>query len=180
MPGPSPTIRRATPADAAQLAEIAGRTFAETFGPHNRDEDMRHHLAEAYGEAQQRAELENPRVISLFSQVGDELAGYAQVRRSPTPACVPDVAPVELWRFYVDASYHGLGIAQAQMHAVEDAARELGGATLWLGVWERNERAIAFYRKCGFSDVGAQEFWLASDRQTDRVMVRALQTTRGT
>ena len=54
------------------------------------------------------------------------------------------------------------------------AARARGAGTLWLGVWERNPRGIAFYVKCGFRDVGSKPFLLGSDWQTDRVMVRPL------
>jgi RimJ/RimL family protein N-acetyltransferase len=57
---------------------------------------------------------------------------------------------------------------------VHDAAHELGGRTLWLGVWERNPRAIAFYEKCGFRDVGSHDFWVGNDCQTDRIMVTEL------
>jgi len=60
------------------------------------------------------------------------------------------------------------------MAAAIEAARELGGATLWLGVWEHNPRAIAFYAKCGFHDRGSQPFLVGSDLQNDRVMVRDL------
>jgi ribosomal protein S18 acetylase RimI-like enzyme len=135
---------------------------------------MAHHLALAYGEEQQGRELRDPSVISLICEIGGEPAGYAMVRRHPAPPCVSGVEPVELWRFYVDSPYHGRGVAQRLMRAVGDAARELGGEELWLGVWEHNPRAIAFYRKCGFRDVGAQEFWVGSDRQIDRVMQRPL------
>jgi diamine N-acetyltransferase len=62
------------------------------------------------------------------------------------------------------------------MRAVEDTARQAGARTLWLGVWERNPRAIAFYAKCGFTDVGEQAFMVGSDRQRDRVMARSLQS----
>jgi ribosomal protein S18 acetylase RimI-like enzyme len=174
MPDQTPTIRRATPADAALLTRFAARTFADTFGALNRPEDMEEHERHAYNEARQRAELEDPAVVSLFSEIGGEVAGFAQVRRVEPPSCVDRPRPVELWRFYVDAPFHGRGIAQLQMRAVEEAARELGGQTLWLGVWEKNTRAIAFYLKCGFVDVGEQDYWLGSDRQTDRVMVRSL------
>ena len=60
------------------------------------------------------------------------------------------------------------------MDEVERAARHLGGIAIWLGVWERNPRAIAFYEKCGFRDVGSQLFIVGSDPQTDRVMVRSI------
>lgn len=60
------------------------------------------------------------------------------------------------------------------METVLDAARELGGRTLWLGVWERNPRAMAFYRKCGFRDAGSHQFVVGTDSQTDRIMVKQL------
>jgi ribosomal protein S18 acetylase RimI-like enzyme len=79
-----------------------------------------------------------------------------------------------LWRFYVDRSRHGQGIASQLMAAVEAAAMERGARTLWLGVWERNPRAVAFYRKYGFERVGEHAFVLGADAQTDWVLARPL------
>ena len=81
---------------------------------------------------------------------------------------------IELARFYVERTHHGGGLAQLLMTATLDAARELGGRSMWLGVWERNPRGIAFYEKCGFHYVGTHPFVVGSDVQTDRVMVRAI------
>ena len=141
---------------------------------------MAAHLAGRFGVRQQTEELTNPDVVTLLLTDGREEAGgdgliaFAQVRRYPPPDCVTGEAPVELGRFYVDRSWHGRGLAQRLMAAVRDAGRELGGRTLWLGVWERNARAIAFYEKCGFRDVGSQAFLLGADLQTDRIMVATL------
>jgi ribosomal protein S18 acetylase RimI-like enzyme len=77
-------------------------------------------------------------------------------------------------RFYVDRPWFGRGVAPALMAACAAEARRRGGDVLWLGVWERNARAIAFYEKCGFRRVGIQPFQLGSDRQTDYVMARPL------
>ena len=90
------------------------------------------------------------------------------------PECVTGPEPIELWRFYVDREWHGRGIAQALMDRVKAAARERGAKTLWLGVWERNDRARAFYAKCGFADAGEHIFLFGTDPQTDRVMVTTL------
>jgi ribosomal protein S18 acetylase RimI-like enzyme len=60
------------------------------------------------------------------------------------------------------------------MAAAIEAAEAAGARTLWLGVWERNPRAIAFYRKAGFVDVGSQLFVVGTDPQTDRLMERSL------
>ncbi len=167
----APVVRRGEAADAPALAEFAARTFAEAFGPANRPENMEAHLASAYGVAQQGRELADPKCITVLIQAGDSLVAYAQVRRGPPPAYVVGEEPVELHRFYVDRPWHGQGVAQCLMEAVHGAARDLGGQTLWLGVWERNPRAIAFYLKSGWRDTGATTFCVGPDRQTDRVMV---------
>ena len=98
-------------------------------------------------------------------------------RDGPTPPSVTMPDAVELWRFYVDRPWHGRGLAPILMATAMEAARELGGRSIWLGVWERNARAIAFYTKCGFLDIGSQEFVVGTDRQTDRVLVRSLDPT---
>lgn len=167
-------IRPGVPSDAAALAEFAARTFRETFAADNRPEDLEHHLAESYGAAQQGRELSDSRLSTLLGYVGGMLAGYAQLRSGPAPACVTGRAPVELWRFYVAGEWHGTGTAQALMKRVLAEAERLAARTVWLGVWERNERAKAFYRKCGFVDVGAQVFMLGGDAQTDRIMARSI------
>jgi diamine N-acetyltransferase len=168
------TIRRATPADARLLAEFAARTFSETFAEENRPEDMALHVSSAYGVPQQAAELADPEMTTLLAEVEGQLAGYAQLRANAGPDCVQGIMPLELMRFYVAAPWQGQGVAQALMQSAVTAARARGAQTLWLGVWERNERAKSFYRKCGFADVGSQLFVLGTDIQTDRVMVRSL------
>jgi ribosomal protein S18 acetylase RimI-like enzyme len=169
------TIRRATPDDAAVVAAFAERTFVETFGPDNTPDDLAAHVAKAFGVAEQSRELRDPAMITLMGESGRTLAAFAQLRRGLPPPCVTGLDPIELLRFYVDRPWHGRGVAQSLMRAVEETAREAGARTLWLGVWERNPRAIAFYARCGFTDVGEQEFMVGSDRQTDRVMARSLQ-----
>ena len=168
-------IRRAVDSDAAALAEFAARTFADTFGAENRAEDLRAHLESAYGITQQTRELNDPSVVTLLLHRGTTLAGYAQVRSKAPPPCVTRERPVELYRFYVDRLAHGSGVAQRLMAAARAAAREFGGLHLWLGVWERNPRALSFYKKEGFVDVGSTDFYVGPDRQTDRVLVASLQ-----
>jgi GNAT superfamily N-acetyltransferase len=172
---PSVSIRHGTPADAAALAEFAARTFQESFGVMNDPVEVAAYLRHAYGPPQQEAELRDPDHVTLLAEWDGELAGYAQLRRFPTPPCVTGPHAVELRRFYVDAPFHGRGLAQRLMAEAVSTARRMGFATLWLAVWEHNPRGMAFYQKSGFSDVGWQPFLLGAEVQTDRVMARALQ-----
>ncbi len=168
------TISRGTVADAEELGAFAARTFEEAFAADNDPEDMRAHLAANYGREQQAAELADPSVITILARANGELLAYGQVRHSTPPPCVTHAAPIELHRFYVDRRAQGSGLASDVMMAVRDAAQELEGRNVWLGVWERNPRAIAFYRKEGFVDVGSTIYMVGPDRQKDRVLVADL------
>ena len=152
------------------MAELAAATFRDAFGADNDPADLALHLARSYGVAQQAAELAHSAITTLLAFADGELAGYAQLRPGLPPSCVTPARPLELWRFYVARPWQGRGVAQALMAATIGAARERAGAVLWLGVWERNPRAQAFYRKSGFADVGSQVFLVGTDAQTDRVM----------
>lgn len=171
---PAMTIRRGTAADAAILAALARDTFFETFASTNDPADMALHLQRAYGLEQQTAELTDPRVMTLLVEEGDQAVAYAQLRTGGEPDCITGPRPMELWRFYVDRNWHGKGVAQALMDRVVIEAGHAGAQTLWLGVWERNPRALAFYAKCGFADVGEHVFLFGTDPQTDRVMARPI------
>ncbi len=167
-------IRAGVLTDASDLAGFAARTFAETFGADNRPEDLHAHLSASFGVVQQTQELLDPDTRTLIAHDGPRFVGFAQVRRKSPPPCVCHDQPIELRRFYVDRSAHGKGVAQALMQAAQASARDMEGKHLWLSVWERNPRAIAFYRKVGFVDVGSTDFFVGPDRQTDRVMVTSL------
>jgi ribosomal protein S18 acetylase RimI-like enzyme len=160
------SIRRAVPGDAAALASFGARTFAETFGPQNRAEDMAAYLREAYGVAQQKREIEDSNIVTLLVDSERALIAYAQLRITPPS--------VEIARFYVDRPWQGRGVAHPMMRAAFDAASSAGANRIWLAVWERNPRAIAFYERCGFRDIGSQPFLLGTDLQTDRVMESSL------
>lgn len=164
-------VRRGVPSDAPALAELAARTFIDTFAADNRPDDIRAHVESSFGIARQSAELANPDVVTILALREEAPIAYAQVRRNAPPACVTEPGSVELHRFYVDRSAHGSGIARTLMSAVFAAASELGGRHVWLGVWERNLRAIAFYARMGFVPVGSHAFYVGPDRQTDRVFV---------
>ena len=168
------TIRLATIDDAAVTAELARRTFYDTFAATNDPADMALYLAQAFGIDQQTRELSDRDITTLLVEEGGTAIAYAMVRADHVPDCVTGANPVELWRFYVAREWHGRGIAAALMDRVRIAARERGAQTLWLGVWERNDRARAFYAKCGFTDAGEHIFLFGTDPQTDRVMVTAL------
>ena len=169
-----PIIRYAVAEDAVALSALGAQTFQDTYAAFNTAENMAMHLAAAFSPERQRAEIEAPRGFILVAQAVDALIGYATVAHEIVPPAVGDIHALEIKRFYVDRAWHGLGVAQRLMTSTFRAAAQRGAATVWLTVWDRNPRAIAFYRKVGFSDAGTIPFRLGDEVQNDFLMVKAL------
>ena len=157
-------IRRATAADAPLLAELGARTFHETFEADNTAENMSTYLAEAFGETVQAAEVADPATIFFVAEIDGVPCGYAKLHL--------DERGVEIARLYATKARIGSGVGAALMQASLDEAKHRGIGDVWLGVWEHNERALAFYRRWGFVETGAQSFVLGDDVQRDLVLSR--------
>lgn len=170
-------IRRAAAPDARALAELAQRTFEEAFGAENRAEDLALHRARSYGEEIQRREILDPERATFVAASGGALVAYLQLAWGAPPPAIVSVHPVEILRFYVDAPWQGRGLAQRLMATALDFAAGRDADRVWLGVWEKNPRGIAFYAKCGFAVVGHHTFVLGNDPQRDVLMVRSADRT---
>jgi diamine N-acetyltransferase len=168
------TTRLATPADAALLAYLAATAFSDTFAADNTPDNMALYMAGAFGEAIQRAELADSRTVAIFAEQNGEVVGYVMLRDRPAPNSPTGVESIEIARLYAMKRHIGAGIGSTLMQRCIDDAIARGKHTIWLGVWERNTRAIAFYQRWGFTDAGTLSFMLGRDQQTDRVMVRSV------
>ncbi|PKQ37853.1 MAG: N-acetyltransferase [Actinobacteria bacterium HGW-Actinobacteria-1] len=166
------TIRTASLEDAPLLADLGARTFADTFAADNTAEDMADYLARSFGVDIQARELSDDAALVFIAEVAGVAAGYARLRFGATLDCIPGARPVEIHRIYADAPWIGKGVGAALMQACLAEATRCECDTIWLDVWERNPRAIAFYARWGFEVVGAQEFVLGDDVQHDLVMAR--------
>lgn len=168
------SIRTAVPADAAILADLGARTFRDTFAAYNTPEDMADYLASHFSPALQEGQIRDPRCQYLLAEIGGTPAGLALlVDEKPEPG-VPGRRPLMLSKLYVDKPYLSAGVGAALLRRCCDEARAQGRDVLWLGVWDRNERARAFYARFGFQQVGEMSFVLGSDVQRDFVLALPL------
>jgi GNAT superfamily N-acetyltransferase len=167
-------IRRAVPADAEMLAQLAARTFYDAFESSNTPENMQAYMSAAFDLPGVERELADPSSKFLIAEVGGEPAGYAKLYEGEVPECVTGPDPIEIVRLYVEQRWWGSGVGRALMETCLDEARESGYRTIYLGVWEQNHRALAFYRKWRFEIVGSHILMVGDDPQNDWWMERRL------
>ncbi|HEY4112071.1 GNAT family N-acetyltransferase [Puia sp.] len=167
-------IREAEPADAALVADIARRTFIDSFAQHNTAENMRIFLEEQNPREKQMAEVGAPGRTFLLAYMGEEPAGYVSLRVSEPPQGLNGEKAIEIVQIYSEKTMIGKGIGPALMQAALDLAQRQGFDWVWLGVWEHNYRAQAFYRKWGFEPFGEHVFLVGLDAQTDLWMRKKL------
>ncbi len=172
-------LRYATTADNTLLAEVGAETFYDSFAADNTPENMAAYLASAFSPEKQARELADPASRFLILEAEGLTVGYAHVKFGEAPAAVAGRKPMEIVRFYARKPWIGKGVGARLMQACLQEAEREGCDVVWLGVWERNTRAIAFYRKWGFVEVGTQLFLLGDDPQRDLLMARVVRPSGG-
>ncbi len=173
------TVRRAEPADAAELSRIAAITFPLACPPSTTEQAKADFIANSLSESRFARYLAEPDHILLLAEVDGVSAGYTMLitgdPRDPEVAAVVSARPtVELSKVYVLPEQHGTGVAVALMDASMVAARAAGAVSMWLGVNNENVRANRFYEKSGFTIVGHKKFRLGHVDEDDYVRERAL------
>lgn len=172
---PPASVRLATPADAALLTNLGARTFRDAFGPDNASADVEQHVAATHSPAAVAANLADPNATVLIAtDASGRPLGYAALLAGSAIAPVRADAPLELERLYVEHAATGGGVGSALMAAVLGHAARGGHDAVWLGVWERNTRAVRFYERWGFAAVGDKTFTVGTDVQRDLVMARTV------
>jgi diamine N-acetyltransferase len=173
------TTRRATAADAAELHDVAARTFALACPPGTLQSDIDAFIATHLTEANFEEYLKDDNRILLLAEADGAPVGYAMLVSGPITD--PDVRSVvdpetsiELSKFYVLADSHGSGVAGGLMAATLAEAAASGAANCWLGVNQQNARAGRFYEKSGFTVRGTKRFKVGEEWHDDHVRMRSL------
>ncbi|PHI18631.1 GNAT family N-acetyltransferase [Lewinellaceae bacterium SD302] len=162
-------LRRLNADDLPELKALGRSTYYEAFAQDNTAEDMRLYLDESFSDAKLTRELANPNSIFYFAQVDGVTAGYCKLNFGPAQT-EPIEDAIELERIYVVAGFQGRGVGAAMMQRTIALARAKKVSYLWLGVWEKNPRAITFYRDFGFERFGQHIYHLGTDPQLDLML----------
>lgn len=163
-------IRRVTADDVQTLSEIGRRTFFETFSGGNTEDNMTDYLEERFSAARLSTEIGDENSEFYFAKLDEEVIGYLKLNKGLAQTEMKNANALEIERIYVLKDFHGKKVGQLLYETAIRSAVQSGVDYVWLGVWERNLRAIEFYKKNGFVAFDKHIFKLGDDEQTDIMM----------
>ena len=163
-------ISRVNISDLKTLQELSRQTYSDTFAGDNTPENMQSYLEASFNEQQLSTELNNPDAAFYFAMTDNKAVGYLKLNFGPAQTELQDNNAIEIERIYVLKDFHGKKVGQFLLEKAVEIALERNASYIWLGVWEKNLKAIRFYEKNGFTPFGSHIFRLGDDEQTDIMM----------
>lgn len=153
-----------------QLVKISRETFVEAFEKDNNPLDFKNYIEKAFAKEKLKRELSNKDTRFYFVTKGVTLVAYFKINIGMAQTDVKLEHSMELERIYVLCAHQGLGLGGIILTKVKEMALQGDKTMLWLGVWEKNKRAIQFYRRQGFQKFGTHPYFIGSEEQTDWLM----------
>lgn len=167
-------IKKCTLDDLLILQKISIETFTDTFKDQNSPENMKAYLEKAFNSKQLQRELSNNSSEFYFIYFNDEHAGYLKVNSNEAQSENIMDESLEVERIYIRNKFQGKGLGKYLINKAEEIAIGKKKKHIWLGVWEKNEKAIKFYEKQGFVQTGAHSFYMGDEEQLDYIMTKTL------
>ncbi|WP_028612600.1 GNAT family N-acetyltransferase [Paenibacillus harenae] len=167
-------IKKCTFEDLGLLQEISVKTFNETFKNQNSPENVKAYLEKACNLKQLEEELSNISSEFYFIYSNEEIAGYLKINTNNAQTEKMGNDTLEIERIYIRKKFHEQGLGKNLINKAIEIAIERNKEKIWLGVWEKNERAITFYKRMDFVQTGAHSFYMGDEEQIDFIMSKTL------
>jgi ribosomal protein S18 acetylase RimI-like enzyme len=153
------TIRRAIKADSAALALIGAATFLETYAHMIGSDDILAHAANKHSKSFYDSALADPHTKIWVAQTNTTaIIGYLVLGPATLPPASPDPDDLEIIRIYVLSRFQKSGLGHALLQHALAEAKQRKARRLVLGVYHGNEKALAFYARQGFEQIGTRHF----------------------
>lgn len=167
-------IRKIYLNDVDALKEIAEQTFAQTFSSMNSKENITNYLKSQFSTQKLKAQLTDEESEFYFAELEGKRIGYLKINFGQSQTELKDKKALEIERIYVLKEFHGKSVGQQLYEKALCIARQNNLDYMWLGVWEKNFRALRFYEKNGFIAFDKHIFRLGNSEQTDLLMKRKI------
>lgn len=168
-------IKKLDLTDINELQKVSVETFYDTFADQNTEKNMQDYLSNSYNFETLTEELKNKNSFFYFVLSDeDDIMGYLKLNINDAQSEDDFENALEIERIYIRKEFQKQGLGKVLYNIALTKATELEKQRIWLGVWEFNQNAKAFYQHLGFEFVGSHIFNMGADPQTDLIMVKSI------
>lgn len=167
-------IRKVKTGDIEVLRAISLETFYDAFIGQNSEANMQAYMKQYFTKEILLRELEEPESAFYFAELNGQQAGYLKLNTGKAQTELREPGGLEIERIYVLKAFQGNQIGQRLFDKAVQVAATQQKDYVWLGVWEKNTRAIRFYERNGMHVFSSHPFQLGDELQTDIMMKRQL------
>jgi ribosomal protein S18 acetylase RimI-like enzyme len=157
-----------------ELKEISIETFVDTFKQENSPENIKNYVEKAFRAEKLKEELANEFSDFYFIYYNDETAGYLKTNIDDSQTERMGDEALEIERIYIRTKFQRKKLGEHLIHKAVEVAKSINKKRVWLGVWEENYNALAFYNRMGFNPSGSHSFYMGAEKQTDIIMTKTL------
>jgi len=163
-------LQKCSLSDLDELVRISRKTFVDAFEKYNDPSDFEAYITFAFDRRKILSELKNNNSDFYFVYQRESLVGYFKLNRGEAQTDLKMEESIELERIYVLELFQGKNVGQWMLDQAIDFAIKGQKKILWLGVWQKNKRAVKFYERHGFVKFGTHPYYIGQDKQTDWLM----------
>lgn len=143
-------IALANEGQAELIAELSRKTFVETYAEPGNQENLTLYVESHFTTEQISIEFADPNFRFFIAWINEKAVGFTKIRKDRQPKGIPMLKSMEIQRIYVLQEFQGFSVGKELMKMVKELAKAEGDQVIWLQVWQKNDKAIQFYRKAGF------------------------------
>jgi ribosomal protein S18 acetylase RimI-like enzyme len=163
-------ITKANVEDLEALQKISADTFIKTIPAEVSADDMQVYVQDRFGIEVIARALSNSETEFYLARLNGAAIGYLKINFGNAQTDIKDPEALEIERIYTLSEYFGKNVGKMHLEKAFETARVKNVKYVWLGVWEKNPRAIRFYEKNGFVRFGNHSFKFGNDTHTDILM----------
>ena len=163
-------IKKITEKELIPLKEISIKTFCETFAKDNTPEDTQKYIDTNFSDEQMLKEINTKGSTFFIAYLNNKPVAYLKINIGEAQTEKQGDDSLEIQRIYVLSECKGKRIGSLLMKIAEEEAAKANCKRVWLGVWEHNDAALAFYGKKGYKRFSEHVFMFGNDPQTDYLL----------
>ncbi|MFZ6731562.1 GNAT family N-acetyltransferase [Undibacterium sp. Ji42W] len=167
-------IRKAETADVSALTVLILQVWLDTYVKQGVTRSVASYVLSELTTTRTAAYLAQVDTHILLADVDGRLVGYCQTLNGKRHAQVKGEYQAELDHLYVHPAFFGRGIGRQLLAEAEEHLRAQGVQQLWLTAWVGNDKALRFYPRTGYADIGASIFRMENEEVANRIFCKTL------